>query len=183
MVRSNVDTTRHYAATTLANQPREYIPLMAAAATLLFGMLPMVSVPWLDSTLDSMRINAYQLPAGALLVFVSFPVMLVLIWALDRWLSGFERYAKFVFTGAAALQVASLWFLTTAASQALTQTMESMHINAAAIPQRLGVGFFLLLGVGVLFLVSCGLQLIKPKPSQPAPVRFPEKEPEAVTLK
>ena len=151
---------------------------MVAAAMLLFGLLPLARVPWLDS----MRVNAYQLPAGALLVFASFPLMLVLIWVLDRWLSGFERYAKFVFTGAAALQVASLWFLTTAASQSLIYTMEVMRVNnAAAIPQRLGIGFFLLLGVGVLFLVYCGLQLIKPRPKPPAPVHFPEKEPEAVT--
>jgi len=141
---------------------------------LLFGVLPMAGIP--SDWLDSLWVNVYQLPAAALLLFLSFPAMWVLIWALDRWLSNFEHFTKYVATGAAVLQVASLWFLATIASQAITQAVEAMHINADTIPQRLGAGFFLLLGVSVLFLIDCGLQLVKPRRKQFVPVQFPEKE-------
>ena len=179
MVRSNVDTTRYYPEPKLVDQLREHAPLAVAALTLLFGALPITSVPWLDG----MRVSAYQLPAAALLMFLSAPALMILIWVLDRWFSGFEHYTKFVLAGAAALQVVSFWFLATAASQSLTQTMAGMGVNADAIPQRLGAGFFLLLGVAVLFLIDCGLQLIKPrkKPAAPVPAQMTEQEPETVT--
>jgi len=128
-----------------------------AVATLLLGLLPMAVAPWL-----SLRVNVYQLPGSAMMRFLLAPITIAVIWALNRLVPNFSRYGNFAFAGAAVMQVITLSMLLYVASQSLTeQVLTRLESNAEAIPQSLGVGAWLLLGLSACFLVYCGLQLTK----------------------
>jgi len=134
---------------------REWFPLIAAAAAILLGCLPFVSAPE-----ASVRINVYQLPGGTLLRFLLSPIILAAIWALRRWMPDFNRFAGFAFAGAAVVQIISICMLISLADRQLSTLIAQSGMSA--VPQRLGIGFFLLLAAAVLFFLDCGLQLAIP---------------------
>ena len=134
---------------------RSWFPLAVAAAMLLLGLLPMVSAPG-----ALLRMSVYQLPAGALLLFLLLPATLAVIWALDRWQRDFARFTKFVLTGAAVLQIFTLSVLLRVAGEMLEETIIAMQMTPEFVRQSLGAGFFLLLGLSALLFVVCGLQLV-----------------------
>jgi len=131
---------------------RSWFPLAAAAATLLLGLLPMASVPEY-----MLRVNVYQLTLGATLCFLIFPVILVSVWALDSRLQGFERFTNFLLVGGAAVQIVSLCMMLFAAGQTLDVRIGALGSDASVIPQRLGVGFILLLGLSIALLIGYGI--------------------------
>jgi hypothetical protein len=124
---------------------------------LLLGALPMAGAPWLH-----LRVSMYQLPAGEALRFALCPATLAAVWALDRWVGGFQRYTKYVLAAAAAVQAAVICILTAPAGRLLTERISAVQADPGKIAQKLGAGFFLLLALSVWFVVDCGLQLAKP---------------------
>lgn len=163
MVRQIDAAKRHCtAAMTQLGKQRKWFPLALAGATLLLGIFPMATAPWLG-----MNISVYQLSFSAVLRFVLAPLTIAAIWLFDRFMLDFARYTKAVLTIAAAVQVVSLCMLLYSASHALTQQIFTVYSNANAIPQNLGVGAWLLLALSAWFLVDCGLQLTKGKAKAP----------------
>jgi len=133
-----------------------------AGATLLLGILPMATAPWIG-----LNISVYQLSFSGVLRFVLAPLTIAAVWLFDRFMQDFSRYTKMVFTIAAAVQVVSLCMLLYSASSTLTQEVFAIYSNAHAIPQSLGVGAWLLLALSAWFLIDCGLQLTKGKAKAP----------------
>ncbi|MCL2195091.1 MAG: hypothetical protein FWB76_03980 [Oscillospiraceae bacterium] len=163
MVRQ-LDAAKRYTAPALAwyGKQRKWFPLVLAIATLLLGILPMATASWLG-----MNISVYQLSFSAVLRFVLAPLTIAAIWAFDRFMQDFSRYTKTVLTVAAAVQVVSLCMLLYSASNALTHQITTIYTNAAAIPQSLGVGAWLMLALSAWFLIDCGLQLTRGKAKAP----------------
>jgi len=125
---------------------------------LLLGALPMVSAPGVF-----LRVNAYQLPFGSLLLFLLLPITLMVIWGLNRWHREFARFSVYVLTGAAVLQIFTLSMLLRVAGDTLEESLIAMQFDPNTVSQNVGVGIILLLGVSALLFVACGLQLINSK--------------------
>ena len=164
MVRQ-IDAAKGHCAAAIAwlGKQRKWFPLVVMAATLLLGILPMASAPWMR-----LHISVYQLSMASVMRFVLAPLTIAAIWAFDRFMQDFARYTKAVLTAAAAVQVVSLCMLLYSASTSLTHEVFAVYANADAIPQSLGVGAWLLLALSAWYLIDCGLQLTKGKAKAPA---------------
>jgi len=147
---------------TQLGKQRKWFPIAVAGATLLLGILPMATAPWLG-----LNISVYQLSFSAVLRFVLAPLTIAAIWLFDRFMQDFSRYTKVVLTIAAAVQVVSLCMLLYSASNALTQEIFTIYSNAPVIRQSLGLGAWLMLALSAAFLVDCGLQLTRGKAKAP----------------
>ena len=139
---------------------RPWIPLAAAALALLLALPPLARVPGIAPYV--VKADVYQLPALQLLQFLIFPLALAAIWAMRRWVKGFEAMENGLLLGASALQVVSLLLLSAHAGELLrrTLTQDLLIANADDLPQRLGAGFWLLLGLAVLCFVYAGFGLV-----------------------
>lgn len=158
---------------------RSWFPLGVSGAILLLGLLPMLSAPEVSA-----HVNIYQLDVGPILRFVIAPIIVAVIWAVDFFVRDFGRFTKFAITAAAAIQLVSITLLLHVLS--LRLTMFSMYpytaITEAVPTQALSVGAWLVLGISVLFLIDCGLQLTKKEtksqqPKTPIMPAMPAKEP------
>jgi hypothetical protein len=132
-----------------------WIPLILAGETLLAGILPMASAPWV-----SRWTNVYQLPAAALTAFLIFPLVLGILWLMERYVKDFARLAKTMYAVAAAVQVVSLFFLSAAAGRVLEARMSDAGLRGDVIPQNLGLAFFFLLIPTAAFLIYSGVHVL-----------------------
>jgi hypothetical protein len=138
-----------------------FLPLATAVLTLLLGLLPLARVPHVEPY--TVAVNAYQLPLAQLLQFLIFPLAMLAVWAMTRWVKGFAAMANWLLLGAAALQVVSLFLLSTQAGEAL-RTLLRNDLKVAdpdALPQRLAIGFWLLLAMTVACIAFVGYQVVQ----------------------
>ncbi|MDR2753193.1 MAG: hypothetical protein LBB50_02655 [Oscillospiraceae bacterium] len=143
-------------AATALRKWQAWFPLALAGVTLLAGLLPIAGVPWLK-----LHLNVYGITSRlALLQFLLFPLALGATWLLEKFANNFDRYAKSVYAIAAAVQVVSVFFLSSVAGRQLAAQLLATQSRPELLPQRLGVGFYFLLVPTVVFLLYSGLRVL-----------------------
>ncbi|MDR2646995.1 MAG: hypothetical protein LBB67_02605 [Oscillospiraceae bacterium] len=128
--------------------------LLLAGLILPVGLLPFASAQWVD-----ISVNLLALPWLSIAQYAFFPVLLVVLWAVGKknWLGAKVAYILAII--ACAVQVFSLFWLSTQAKSVLLMEITNANANPDGIPQNMSIGFYAVLFLTVIALVGSGVRL------------------------